>query len=193
MLKVAITGNMGSGKSTVCSVFSTLGIPVFNADNAAAYEMANNQIIIDQIKNLFGATIYKDGIPDRGRIASLVFNDTNKMAALNAIMHPATIHHFQEWCSHQQASYIIKEAAILFESGTDSGVDKIITVSAPEDLRLQRVTKRNPTWSTDEIKRRFSIQMDEQQKIKLSDFVIINDDKHSVIEQVLHIHKSLTE
>lgn len=184
---------MGSGKSTVCSVFSTLGIPVFNADNAAAYEMANNQIIIDQIKNLFGATIYKDGIPDRGRIASLVFNDTNKMAALNAIMHPATIHHFKEWCSHQQASYIIKEAAILFESGTDSGVDKIITVSAPEDLRLQRVTKRNPTWSADEIKKRFSLQMDEEQKIKLSDFVIINDDKHSVIEQVLHIHKSLTE
>ncbi len=183
---------MGSGKSIVCSIFKSLGIPVFNADAAAAYELVNNKDVITRVKQLFGENIYVNGLPDRKRIAQLVFNDKNKLDALNAIVHPATVSHFINWCSQQQAPYIVKEAAILFESGTYKGMDKIITVTAPKALRMQRIQERNPEWSVDEIEKRLLTQMPEDEKVKLSDFVIKNDGTQSLIEQVLQIHKSLT-
>jgi dephospho-CoA kinase len=192
LLKVAITGNMGSGKSTVCSVFKSIGIPVFNADDAAAFELSNNADVVTKVKQLFGDDIYIDGLPDKKRMAELVFNNKKLLDALNAIVHPATIEHFKKWCTKQQSPYIIKEAAILFESGTDKGVDKIITVTAPESLRIDRILNRNPRWTKEDIKKRLSAQMPESEKVKLSDFVINNDGTSSIIEQVLRIHKSLT-
>lgn len=189
---MAITGNMGSGKTVVCEVFRALGIPVFNADEASNYELSHNPQVIAAVKALLGDEVYNNNIPDRKRIAEIVFNDADKLNRLNAIMHPAAVAHFKHWCEQQSAPYIIKEAAILFESGTDKGVDKIITVTAPEALRIARIKKRNPQWSEKEIKKRLERQWPEEEKVKRSDFVIVNDEKHSVIEQVLQIHKSLT-
>lgn len=193
MLKVAVTGNMGSGKTIVCEVFKSLGIPVFNADAAAAYELEYNPSVKDAVNKLLGNDAYISGKPNKKWIAERVFKDPKALTALNAILHPATIQHFMHWCAVQKSDYIIKESAILFESGTDKGVDKIITVTAPESLRMQRIRKRNPALTDDDIRNRLSHQMNEEEKVKRSDFVIINDEKHSVIEQVMYIHKSLTQ
>ncbi len=191
MLKVAITGNMGSGKTTVCSIFKILSIPVFNADEAAAYELEHNSEVVRAVKSLFGEDIYNNCKADRQRIASQVFNSPEKLQALNAVSHPATIEHFKRWLKKQDAPYIIKEAAILFESGTDIGIDKIITVTAPEIIRIERIQKRNPQWTDEQIQRRLKSQMAEDEKIKRSHFVINNDGTQSLIEQVLHIHQEL--
>ncbi len=184
---------MGSGKTVVCEVFRSLGIPVFNADEASNYELSHNEQVKKAVRELLGETVYQNGVPDRKRIAQLVFNDSEKLMKLNAIMHPAAIEHFKKWCKQQSAPYIIKEAAILFESGTDKGVDKIITVTAPQNLRVERIKQRNPQWSEEEIKKRLEQQWPEEEKVKRSHYVINNDEKHSVIEQVLYIHERLTQ
>lgn len=192
MIKVGLTGGIGSGKSTVARVFETLQIPVYNSDIRAKWLQENDDKVIAAIKHLFGESIYTPtGQLNRVEIGKLVFNNKQLLEALNAIIHPAVAADFEAWYAQQSAPYCIKEAAILFESGANKGLDKTITVSAPQDIRLQRVIARDNTTS-ELVLKRMANQWDEARKIELSDFVIMNDDKTLVIPQVLLIHSQLT-
>jgi len=191
MKTLGITGGIGSGKSTVAKVFMQLGIPVFFADIEAAKLIIQNKNLQNKIIKNFGEEIHWDGIIDRKKLAKIVFADKNKLEILNNIVHPAVKASFERWTKNNSNSpYIIKEAAILFEAGSDKGLDKIITVVAPAELRIKRVMKRDNVSKKD-VEKRMKNQWSDEKKIKLSDFVITNDDKQLVIPQVLEIHKKI--
>ncbi len=193
MKKIGITGGIGSGKTTVARVFEQLGIPVYHADYWAKEIMNTEPLVIERLKELFGNSIYdSNGKADRKRIAEIVFADKNKLNELNSVIHPAVWLHGENWLKqHHDKPYILKEAAILFESGGNKGVDKVIMVSAPEEIRLERVMKRDNA-TPEEVTARMANQWDDEKKIALSDFVIVNDDRQLVIPQVLEIHSRLT-
>ncbi|MBS1688589.1 MAG: dephospho-CoA kinase, partial [Bacteroidetes bacterium] len=149
MLKVGITGGIGSGKTIVCQVFHTLGIPVFYADDSARYLMDNDVTLIQDIKAIFGDQVYTDGKLDRQKVSGIVFKDPAKLQQLNAIVHPATIQYAKDWMERQHTPYAIKEAAIFFESGTYADMDIMIGVSAPLELRIQRAIARTNTSRQD--------------------------------------------
>jgi dephospho-CoA kinase len=188
MLKIGLTGGMGSGKSTVAKIFETLGIPVYYADDAAKNLMNSDETLKGSIRQNFGEEAYVDGKLNRSWLAALVFNDPVKLDLLNKLTHPATIRDAAEWMAGQKAPYVIKEAALLFESGADRGMDKVIGVSAPLPLRIKRLVERDHTAEA-EIMKRISRQMDEEEKLKRCDFVLINDEKHLLIPQVLELDK----
>lgn len=190
MLKVGITGGIGSGKSVVCRVFATLGIPVFNADLAARHLLETDEDLKQQVKSLLGDDSYNAALPDRAKIASIVFNDPAKLTELNALIHPATISYGEQWMSQQQAPYTIKEAAIFFESGSYKSIDIMIGVSAPKELRIQRAMQRSAI-TREEVLDRMSQQMDEDEKLKRCDYIIVNDGRQAIIPQVMNIHKLL--
>jgi len=192
MKKIGITGGIGSGKSIVARVFEQLGIPVYHADYWAKEIMNTEPLVIERLKDLFGKDIYNsDGKADRKRIAELVFADKNKLNELNSVIHPAVWLHGENWLKqHEDKPYILKEAAILFESGGNKGVDKVIMVSATKDIRMERVMKRD-NFTREEVEVRMANQWSDEKKIALSDFVIVNDDKQLVIPQVLEIHSKL--
>jgi dephospho-CoA kinase len=191
MLKVGITGGIGSGKSTVCAFFEVLGIPVFYADDAARRIMDEDGALKASISKLFGDEIYIEGRLDRAALGKAIFGNAEKLSALNALVHPAAIAAAESWMLQQKSSYVIKEAAIFFESGSNVGMDVMIGVSAPRELRIQRAMKRSKL-SREEVLARIARQMDEDEKMRRCDFVIINDDVHAVIPQVLQIHARLT-
>lgn len=190
MLKVGITGGIGSGKTQVCQVFETLGIPVFNADTAAKKIMETDNEVVKQITKLLGAEAYINGIINRSWLSSILFQDEKKRTALNAIVHPAVIAFGQEWMNRQQAAYVLKEAALFFETGSNKEMDYMIGISAPVDLRLKRAMKRD---HLDEItiKQKMAAQMDEKEKMMRCQFIILNDDETAIIPQVLSIHQQL--
>jgi dephospho-CoA kinase len=190
MLKVGITGNIGSGKTTVSKIFEVLGIPVFYADDEAKNVMVNDAILIDAIKKTFGTQSYfDDGTLNRKHIAGIVFNNDAELAKLNAIVHPATFRAFDNWLpKHVNAPYILKEAALLFESDSYKLCDKTIMVTAPLDIRVKRVMLRDGL-SEEEILKREANQFTEEKKTGLSDFVIKNDNAELVIPQVLKLHQ----
>jgi len=190
MLKVGITGNIGSGKTTVSKIFELLGVPVFSADAAAKSVMTNDQALISDIKATFGNESYfDDGSINRKYIAGKVFNDPAELAKLNALVHPATFRAFDGWSKKfPNAPYLLKEAAILFESGSYKLCDYSIIVTAPKELRMQRVIARDDI-SIEEAQSRDARQMPEEEKIKLADFRIKNDDSELVIPQVLALHQ----
>ncbi len=190
MLKVGITGGIGSGKSTVAEVFRLLGIPVYFADEAAKNLMQDDENVRAAIKNLFGDEAYPDGKLDRRFISSYVFNNPAKLRELNAIVHPATIQAGKDWLGKQTTAYTLKEAAILFESGSNADLDKVIGVYSPEELRIQRVMKRDGV-TMEKVKERMANQMNEDEKMALCDFVIKNDETELIIPQVIAIHKTL--
>jgi dephospho-CoA kinase len=190
MVKVGITGGIGSGKSIVCQVFETLGIPVFYADRAARYLMENDAVIVDSVKMLFGEDIYQSGILQRDKVATAAFKDPDLLHRLNAIVHPATIRYANQWMQKQQAPYVIKEAAIFFEAGSYTEMDVMIGVYAPDKLRILRVMERDGI-PQEKILERMSQQMDEEEKMKLCKYVVTNDDKSPIIPQVLLIHSKL--
>lgn len=190
MLKVGITGGIGSGKSMVCQVFSTLGIPVFNADEAARFLMQNDTTLIQGIRNLLGNDVYVDGKLDRARISAIVFRDPDKLEQLNALVHPATISYANNWFEKQKTPYVIKEAAIFFESGSYKEMDIMIGVYAPMELRIQRTMKRN-NLSREKVLSIMDHQMDEDEEMKLCDHVIVDDDVTAVLPQVLKLHQLL--
>ena len=190
MLKVGITGGIGSGKSTVCRVFTTLGIPVFNADDAGRYLMDTDEKLKESIRHLLGSDSYLNGKPDRTRIASIVFSDPAKLTLLNELVHPATIQYAEQWMKEQIAPYIIKEAAIFFESGSYKSMDVMVGISAPPELRIQRAMGRSGS-TRQEILNRISRQMDEDEKMKRCDYIIVNDEQTAIIPQVLELHKIL--
>jgi dephospho-CoA kinase len=188
--KVGITGGIGSGKSTVTNVFKTLGIPVFDADAAARKVMNEDETLKNKIREFFGNEAYINGSLNRKYIADLVFGDAFKLEKLNAMVHPVTIAMAEQWMQQQTSPYVIKEAAILFESGAAAGLDYIIGVFAPQHLRIQRVMQRDKT-SREEVLKRIAKQIDEHMKMKLCDFVITNDEQQLLIPQVLQVHEKL--
>jgi dephospho-CoA kinase len=192
MLKIGITGNIGSGKTTVSKIFEILGVPVFYADNAAKKVMVEDPILIDALKTEFGNESYfDDGSLNRKHIAGIVFNNKAELAKLNSIVHPAVFRAFDNWAAGiKNAPYILKEAALLFESSSYQMCDKTIMVTAPLELRINRVMQRDNLTRT-EIENRNARQFAEEKKVQLADFVIRNDDTELVIPQVLHLHKKL--
>ena len=182
MIKVGITGGIGSGKSTVAKIFSSLGIPVFDADKVAKEILLRDTIKKEIIKN-FGTESYQNEMLNRAHIAAIVFNDKEKLALLNSITHPATIKEAHEWFAKQSAPYAIKEAALIFESGSQKNLDYVIGVFADEKTRTQRVMMRDNITEA-QVKERISKQMNEEEKMKLCDFIIMNDESKSIIQQV---------
>ena len=189
MLKVGITGNIGSGKTTVSKIFEVLGIPVFYADDEAKKVMVNDAILVDAIKENFGAEAYfADGTLNRKHIAGIVFNNQAELQKLNAIVHPATFRAFDNWLpQHVGAPYILKEAALLFESDSYKMCDKTIMITAPLDMRVARVIERDGL-SKAEILSRDSKQFTQEVKLGLADYSIKNDNTELVIPQVLKLH-----
>jgi dephospho-CoA kinase len=190
MLKIGLTGGIGSGKTTVAQIFEVLAIPVYYADQAAKDLMNRDPELKKQIISAFGAEVYKEGSLDRSYLAELVFADPEKLALLNSFVHPATFKDSSSWMQMQKTPYAVKEAALIFETGLEKFFDYVIGVTAPEDLRLHRVMGRDHT-SAENILKRMLQQMDEDEKISRCDFVIVNDGIQALLPQVLKIHETL--
>jgi len=191
MIKVGITGGIGSGKSTVCRVFSTLGIPVFIADHVAKELMHTDQGIREKLINLFGPDVYLPNQSiDRIYLAGIVFKNTSLLTQLNEIIHPEVQKAFEEWCLTKKSPYILHEAAILFESGFHKIMDMTIAVVANEEERIQRVMKRDKI-NSEQVKQRIRNQWSDQQRVLLADFVISNNDNELIIPQILEIDKKI--
>ena len=190
MLKVGITGGIGSGKTTVCQLFEILGVPVFYADEAARALMDEDQVLVASIKALFGASIYQNGKLDRAAVSAAVFGHPEKLAALNALVHPAALAAARRWLEEQKTAYAIKEAAIFFEAGTDVDIDLMIGVSAPVEVRIARAMSRSGLTRA-EVLGRMARQMDEEEKMSRCDYIINNDDNTALIPQVLRLHEEL--
>ena len=192
MLKVGITGGIGSGKSMVCEVFKALGVPVFNADNTARYLMENDETLIHGVRKLFGDEAYTEGKLDRKKLSSIVFLEPEKLKKLNALVHPAAIIYSKRWMNNQTAPYVLKEAAIFFETGSNKEMNAMIGVSSPKELRIQRAMYRS-SLTRERVLSIMSQQMSEEEKMGLCDFVIVNDDHTPVLPQVKAIHEILLE
>lgn len=189
MMKVGLTGGIGSGKSTIAKVFSTLGIPIYNSDERAKELIQSNAQVKQSIVAEFGEEAYLNGEYNREFIAQQAFNNAEKLAKLNSIVHPAVRADFESWCeTHTSSPYIIKEAAILFESGAYKGLDKTINVSASEQLRAERVAKRDAS-SIESVQQRMKNQLSDSERKELADFTIVNDDSQLVIPKVLELHQ----
>lgn len=189
MLKVGITGGIGSGKSMVCNLFSLMGIPVFNADEIGRQLLNEDETIHKGIVEIFGLSCINDqGKPDRKKIGALVFADPALLKRLNALIHPAVFTAFDKWALSidQTISYCIKEAAIMYESGSYKQNDKNILVYTDKEIRINRVCKRDNV-SRVQVESRMNQQMSEEEKMKLVDFIIYNDGSHSLIRQVREI------
>jgi len=191
MLKIGITGGIGSGKSTVARVFHTLGIPVFDADIVAKDIVAKDPQVRKALIKHFGDIVFENGQLNKKYLSGIVFNNAGKLKLLDSIIHPATIKASEIWMEKQNTSYAIKEAALLFEANTANGLDAIIGVYAPVEMRIGRVMHRN-RLSREEVLNRIGKQMNEDEKMNLCDYVIYNDEKQAVIPQVLELHKQFT-
>lgn len=188
MLQIGLTGGIGSGKSTIAKVFETLGIPVYYADDASKKLMNEDKELKKQIIRHFGDASYTDNQLNRSYIASVVFADKTKLELLNNLVHPATIRDAKRWMKEQNAPYAIKEAALIFESGSAEGLDYIIGVFAPQALRIKRTMDRDNV-TREAVINRMQNQVDEAMKMRLCDFVIYNDEQQLVIPQVLKLHE----
>lgn len=190
MKKVGLTGGIGSGKTTTSQIFNQLGIPIYNADFRAKVLMTENLILKDSILGLFGPKSF-DGIQlNRQYIASKVFSEQSLLSQLNKLVHPIVQGDFEEWYSLQDAVYVIKEAAIIFESRSFESLDSTILVQAPEELKIKRVMARD-TMSRLSVEARMKKQWSDEKKSSYADFIIINDEKQSLLAQVIKIHESL--
>ena len=192
MLRIGLTGGMGSGKSTVAKIFEVLGIPVYYSDQAAKRLMDKDPALIEAISKHFGDDAYTGGNLNRSYIASQVFNNEEKLRLLNSLVHPLTILDGNKWMQQQVTAYAIKEAALIFESGVEKWLDYVIGVSSPFPLRLSRILKRDGI-SESEALGRMKSQMDEDIKMDRCDFIIQNDEHRAVLLQVLELHSKLLE
>ena len=187
MLRIGLTGGIGSGKSIVSKIFMALNIPVYDADKAAKKLMNEKPDLKERIKKAFGENSYLDNELNRSYISAQVFNNPEKLSLLNSLVHPATIRDAEDWMSMQTAPYVIKEAALIFESGSQKNLDLVIGVQAPLALRIHRTMMRDNITAT-QVKSRIDTQLDEELKMQLCDYVIINDEQHLLIPQVLALH-----
>lgn len=187
-LRIGLTGGMGSGKSTVAGIFKVLGIPVFDADAMAKNIMQTDPGLKTAIIDTFGETIYPGGLLDRKKLASIVFTDPYQLEKLNALVHPRTIAAAEAWNSEQTAPYTVKEAALFFEAGSAIGIDYMIGVYAPKHTRIKRVMDRDGI-SREEVLTRMSRQIQEEVKMRLCDFVVVNDEQQLLLPQVLKLHE----
>ena len=188
MLKIGLTGGIGSGKSTVAKVFQTLGIPIYYADKAAKEIMNTNEALKQQIIHHFGEDIYENKVLNRILLAQKVFNNPSQLNLLNSLVHPPTIKAAEDWFAQQKAPYCIKEAALIFESGSQQNLDFVIGVYTPTTIRLQRVMQRDKT-TKEEVQQRMDKQIDETIKMRLCDFVVTNNEQELLIPQVMALHE----
>ena len=189
-MKLGVTGGIGSGKTSVCRVFNVLGIPVFSADPEAKEIMDNDKGIIRRINSIAGKDLYINGSLNRRELATLIFNDKTLLKEVNSLVHPVVLDRFKRWEMDQTAPYMILEAAILFESGASKLVNRIATVVAPMEERVERVIHRN-SLSREQVLERMRNQMDDDSRIKLSDYVIHNSENDMIIPAILKIHEEI--
>ncbi|MFZ4260638.1 dephospho-CoA kinase [Sphingobacterium sp. HJSM2_6] len=191
-LKIGITGGIGTGKSLIARVFKLLGVPTYDADLEAKLIMTKSDEVRAQLIEVFGSEVYlEDGTLNRSWLADRVFSDSSQLTKLNAIVHPAVIQDAEDWAQKQTSLYSLKEAALLFESGSYRSLDYTILVVAPEDLRIKRVMARDHI-TEQAVRARMAKQMPEEDKATLADFILYNDSKHSIIEQVMELHHQFT-
>tara|TARA_B100000886_G_C20423434_1_gene492693 strand:- start:707 stop:1282 length:576 start_codon:yes stop_codon:yes gene_type:complete len=190
MKRIGLTGNIGSGKTIIASCFEVLNIPIFNSDNVAKLLMNKDVNLKQSLIAEFGKDVFLNNELNRKYLSKLAFNDDLVLKRLNALVHPVIQEAFEKWSIQQSGAYIIKEAAILFESNTYQSLDAIICISCPEEIRLKRILKRNDL-SEKEVRQRMSHQWAEEKKISLSDYVITNDNTSLVIPQILSVHSAL--
>lgn len=188
--KLGITGGIGSGKTSVCKVFNVLGIPCFSADPAARDIMDSDPYVIRKINSIAGKDLYGNGNLNRVELAKLIFNNRSLLTEVNSLVHPLVFEKFLDWQVEQEAPYVIMEAAILFESGAARLVDRIATVIAPVEERINRVISRN-NMSREQVMERIRNQMDDDQRMKQSDYVISNSENDMIIPVILKIHEDL--
>lgn len=190
---IGITGGIGSGKSLVCRIFACLGVPVYDADSRAKNLMTTDGILMDEIRKEFGTLSYHpDGMLNRKHLSHLAFQDPVRLAKLDAMVHPRVALDFANWVAHHNTEpYVIKEAALLFEAGSYRGLNKVVVVTAPRELRVKRVKARDTQRTEEMIRDIMKNQMPEEEKITRSDYVIINDETRLVIPQVLELHQRL--
>ena len=190
LLKAGLTGGIGSGKSTVARIFGLLDIPVYDADTAAKTIMNEDEALKASIISHFGEDTYTGGALNRSYLASVVFKDEKKLALLNALVHPAVIHAAGQWMQRQNAPYVVKEAALIFESGSQEELDLVIGVYAPKPLRIQRTMERDKI-SREAVLKRMNTQVNEELKMRLCDFVLHNNEQRLLIPQVIALHEQL--
>jgi len=189
LLKIGITGGIGSGKSTVCAIFQILGIPVFNAD-IEARKLYDEPKVKEAIMLAFGDIMYPQGVFDKKAMADLVFQSADKLKQLNELLHPLVQIQFDTWLQQQQAAYVIKEAALLIEAGSYQQLDELILVTCPMNKRIERVMKRDRV-TEEEVIARINNQLSEEDKHVFCQYEIINDDRQLLIPQVLQLHHQL--
>lgn len=191
-LRIGVTGGIGSGKSTVCKVFSILGIPIYAADEQAKRIMAKEEGLKKKILSAFGPNAYTvEGELNRNFLATTVFSDPEKLANLNALVHPAVAADFDAWASKQTSPYVIKEAALLFETGAAKQLDYVINVSSPLKIRMNRVLLRDPHRSEKQINQIIDQQLPDDRKNEQADFIVKNQENKLIIPQVLDLHNKL--
>lgn len=188
--RLGVTGGIGSGKTTVCRIFSVLGIPVFVADNVARDVMENEPDIRAAINLITGKDLYTHGNLDRKELARIIFNRPDLLRKVNAAVHPEVLERFNRWASASDSPYVIMEAAILFEAGADSLVDRVVTISAPVEERISRVMGRNEL-TREEVIRRINNQLGDEEREEQSYYVINNSDNEMIIPEILKIHEDM--
>lgn len=193
-LEIGITGGIGSGKSLVCRIFQKLGVPVYDADSHAKDLMTTDGILISGIKKEFGDLSYHPGgVLNREYLANHVFNDQRKLDVLNSLVHPRVKADYGQWVEAQAGKrYMIKEAALLYEAGSDRELTRVILVYAPEDLRISRVLKRDTHRTIGQVREIIAKQMPEGEKLKRADYVIVNDESQLLIPQILRLHEEFS-
>ncbi len=192
--EVGVTGGIGSGKSVVCRIFQCLGIPVYDADSRAKNLMTTDGILVEQIKKEFGTLSYHpDGSLNRAHLSNVAFGNSERLGLLNGLVHPRVAVDYELWVQQcHQSTYVIREAALLFETGTNTSMGKIIVVTAPETIRIQRIRDRDPQRSEEEIKAIMKNQWPDEEKLRRADEILYNDAQHMVIPQVLNLHQKLS-
>jgi len=192
-LHIGITGGIGTGKSLVSRIFRCLGVPVYDADKRAKELMTSDPILVQEIKKAFGEkTYYPDGTLDRVFLANATFGNPGPLSTLNQLVHPRVANDYKSWVTQWSAStYVLREAALLYESGAYTTVDKMIVVTAPLELRMERILQRDTHRTRHAVEAIMASQLAEEEKISRADFVIQNDETRMVIPQVLALHQKL--
>ena len=190
MKKIGLTGGIGVGKTFVADIFQKMGYTVFSADTEAKKCMQESKDLKSAVIKNFGDEMYKNGVIQKEKLANIVFNDSEKLNELNQLVHPFVQQYFENWCKNKISKFVIKEAAILFESRANKGLDAVICVSSPMEVRIKRVMERDKC-SREKVMKRIAMQMPQETKEKLSDFVIINAENEKILPQILSVCKKI--